>query len=133
VKSILFLCRIQDLNRERFGYAKAFRKRKINLVCVPDNFPVDGDLRALLDRYPDTPSLIIQPETVFPILPWGLTETLIPTACFQIDVYAYTRHRIRWSMLFDYAILFHPCFDEHFRQAGHPKPLTLPCSGRGNI
>jgi hypothetical protein len=126
VKSILFLCRIQDLNRERFGYAKAFRKRKINLVCVPDNFPVDGDLRALLDRYPDKPSLIIQPETVFPILPWDLTETSIPTACFQIDVYAYTRHRIRWSMLFDYAILFHPGFDEQFRQAGHPKPLTLP-------
>jgi len=125
VKSILFLCRIQDLNRERFGYAKAFRKRKINLVCVPDNFPVDGDLRALLDRYPDKPSLIIQPETVFPILPWDLTETSIPTACFQIDVYAYTRHRIRWSMLFDYAILFHPGFNEHFRQAGHPKPLTL--------
>jgi hypothetical protein len=126
MNSVLFLCRLHDLNKERHGYAKAFRKRGINLVCVPDKFPVDSDLRVLLDRYPDKPSLIIQPETVFPILPWGLTETSIPTACFQIDVHAYTCRRICWSMLFDYAILFHPGFDEQFRRAGHPKPLILP-------
>jgi hypothetical protein len=105
---------------------KALRRRNVSVICVPEDFPVDGDLELLLERCPDEPSLIIQPEAVFPILPWGLTEISIPTACFQIDVYAYTRHRIRWSMLFDYAILFHPGFDEQFRQTGHPKPLTLP-------
>jgi hypothetical protein len=126
MRTILFLCRTQDLNRERHGYARALRRRNVSVICVPDDFPADGDLEVLLERCPDEPSLIIQQETVFPILPRGLTETGIPTACFQIDVYAYTRHRIRWSMLFDYAILFHPGFDEQFRQAGHPKPLTLP-------
>jgi hypothetical protein len=130
MKSILFLCRIQDedLNRERhvYGYAKAFHNRGIHIIYVPQNFPVDGDLKVLLEGYRDEPSLIIQPQTVFPMLPRGLTETPILTACFQGDVYAYTHHRIRWSMLFDYAILFHPGYEERFRESGHPKPLTLP-------
>jgi len=126
MKGILFLCRLQDLNRERHGYAKAFRKKGIHLTCVPENFPVDGDLKVLLKMCPDEPSLIIQPEAVFPVFPRGLADAPIPTACFQIDVYAYTHHRIYWSMLFDYAILFHPGFEEQFRRVGHPRPLTLP-------
>jgi len=124
--TILFLCRQQDLNRERRGYARALQRRGVRLVCADEGFPLNGDIRALLERCPEKPSLIIQPETVFPLLPWGLNEIDIPTACFQIDTYAYIHRRVRWSMLFDYTILFHPGFEARFRCAGHPRPVTLP-------
>ncbi|MFA0749852.1 MAG: hypothetical protein SLRJCFUN_000255 [Candidatus Fervidibacter sp.] len=124
--TILFLCRNQDLNKERFGYARAFRRKGIHLVCAPADCPLDADIYSLLRLCPESPALIVQPETAFPLLPRGLTEVDIPTACFQIDTHAYTYRRLRWSMLFDYAILFHPGFEETFKQAGHPRPITLP-------
>lgn len=84
------------------------------------------DIRRLLDQCPGRPSLIVRLETDFPLLPWGLTEVDIPTACFQTDTYAFTQHRVRWSLLFDYTVLFHPGFEDRFRQAGHARPVTLP-------
>jgi hypothetical protein len=55
----------------------------------------------------------------------GLHESDSPTACFQVDTYAYTHRRIRWSMLFDYALVCHAGFEEKFRAAGIPRPFTL--------
>jgi hypothetical protein len=50
----------------------------------------------------------------------------MPTACFQIDTYAYTRKRIAWSMLFDLVFVFHPGYDTKFRAAGHPGARFIP-------
>ena len=68
---------------------------------------------------PERPSLIWHPESDVPYLPWGLTSVDIPTACFQVDTYAYTSKRIAWSMLFDLVLVFHPGYDSTFRDAGH--------------
>lgn len=130
---MLFLCRRRDLGRERYGYTRAFQKRGIDLACVDDHFPLSGDMRDLLDKCPKRPMLIIQPETTFPLLPQGLVRVDIPTSCFQIDTHAYTHRRIRWSMLFDYALLFHPGFEEHFRRAGHPRPITVAHAVDGEV
>jgi hypothetical protein len=59
-------------------------------------------------------------------MPWGLTKVNIPTACFQIDTYTYTRKRIAWSMLFDLVFVFHPGYDTEFRTAGHPGAHFIP-------
>jgi hypothetical protein len=59
-------------------------------------------------------------------MPLGLTKVNIPTACFQIDTYAYTRRRIAWSMLFDLVFVFHPGYDTKFRAAGHPGAHFIP-------
>lgn len=123
---ILFLCRRRDLAREALGYARAFERRGVRVACVEDSLPCNGELGSLLARYDQKPALILHPETQFPFFPRGLTQTDIPTACFHYDVYAYTQRRVRWAMLFDYAFLFHPGFEEPFRSAGHPNPITLP-------
>jgi hypothetical protein len=59
-------------------------------------------------------------------MPLGLTKVNIPTACFQVDTYAYTRSRISWSMLFDLVFVFHPGYDTEFRTAGHPGAHFIP-------
>jgi len=107
-------------------YARAFRQAGVRIVCVPAGFPFNGDLRELLKLCPEPPILILQPESGLPVLPGGLTLSTIPTACFQVDTYAYARRRVIWSMLFDYPIVFHPGFDVQFREAGHPRPLLFP-------
>jgi hypothetical protein len=124
--TILFLCREDDLQGISLHYTLALRRRGVHSIFVEPGFPLDGHIRHLLERCPERPLLILHPESGFPLLPWGLTEVCVPTACFQIDTYAYTHRRIRWSMLFDYAVLFHPHFESGFRAAGHPRPLTLP-------
>jgi hypothetical protein len=123
---ILFLCRQKDMNRERSGYARAFQKRGVHLAYVDAGFPLNGDVQALIAHCSERPSLIIQPESAFALLPWGLTKVDIPTACFQIDTHVYTQVRIYRSMLFDYALLCHPGFEDQFKGAGHVRPVTLP-------
>ncbi len=123
---ILFLCRPGDLFREPLGYARAFERRGIKLAYAEDSFPPNGDLQDFLARCPEKPLLVLQPETRFPLFPRGLTEARIPTACCHYDVYAYTHRRVHWAMLFDYAFLFHPGFEDPLRSAGHPNPITLP-------
>jgi hypothetical protein len=71
------------------------------------------------------PILATQPEAS-PRLPQGLVESSIPTGCFQIDTYSGTEKRISWSMLYDYAFVFHPGYDRLFQQAGHPRAVCLP-------
>lgn len=108
------------------GYARAIRRRGIQLLCIERGFPFNGRLSDLLERCAERPFLILHPEADVPYMPWGLAEVNIPTACFQVDTYAYTRHRITWSMLFDLPIVFHPGFDEQFRKAGHPGACLFP-------
>jgi len=68
--------------------------------------------------------MIVLVESAHALLPNGLETVNIPTVSFQSDTYAYTRHRIRWSMLFDYAVVFHPGFEALFRNAGHSRVIT---------
>jgi len=123
--TILFLCHGGYLCREQLGYVRAFMRHGARLAFVPDGFPANGDLNQLLRQCPEKPFLILHPE-LQPVLPIGLTDVSIPTACFQIDTYTYTGRRIKWSMLFDYSLLFHSGFEDEFRDAGHPRPLTSP-------
>src|SRR5713226_5561982 len=124
--TILVLCRERDLCHLLADYARAFRQAAVRIVCVPAGFPFNGDLRELLKLCPEPPILILHPESGLPVLPGGLTLSTIPTACFQVDTYAYAKRRLIWSMLFDYPIIFHPGFDVQFREAGHPRPLLFP-------
>jgi hypothetical protein len=118
--TILVLCREDNLCNTLACYARAIRRRGVRLVCVKSGFPFNGALQDLLRLCPERPSLILHPEADVPYLPWGLATVHIPTACFQVDSYAYTERRIAWSMLFDQAIVFHPGYEARFRQAGHP-------------
>lgn len=123
--NILFLCRRKDLKLTQRGFARAFEQRGVSSLCVDECVPLNVDLRRILARCPAQPSVILQPESELLLMPWGLAEVDVPTVCFQIDTYAYTRPRIRWSMLFDHPIVFHPGYEEKFRTAGHPGVFTV--------
>jgi hypothetical protein len=100
---------------------------------VERGFPFNGVLQDLLRLCPERPSLILHPEADVPYLPWGLATVDIPTACFQVDSYAYTERRIAWSMLFDQAIVFHPGSEARFRQAGHPGACFFAHAVEGDL
>src|SRR5580658_5858566 len=122
---ILYLCRQSDLNyKEPELFARAFRRCGFDVVCLPDEFPIDGNIQELLDRSQQLPKIIVLAESARDLLPQGLEKVNIPTISFQSDTYAYTRRRIRWSMLFDYAVLFHPGFEVLFHNAGHPRVIA---------
>lgn len=123
--TILVLCREADVQREISGYVRAFRRRGIELQFIPEATPIGVDLSALIDRCPELPSLILHPEAGPAFMPHGLADAAIPTALLQPDPYAYTHRRVRWAMLFDYVLPLHPGFEEVFRAAGHPAPVTL--------
>src|ERR1700689_927107 len=118
--NILFLCRQKDLGFGQVSLARALERRGVCVTCVEDNTEPDEDITKLLARHTERPSLILQPELDLPLLPQGLAAIDIPTACLQIDTYAYTERRIRWSMLFDHPIVYHPGYRERFLRAGHP-------------
>ena len=122
--TILTLWREECTSQELPAFARAFLRSGNRVVVVHASFPPNGNLNQLLERCPERPTLILHPE--FPILPWGLTKVDIPTACFQIDTYAYTRRRITWSMLFDLVFVFHPGYDVEFQKAGHPGAHVIP-------
>jgi hypothetical protein len=121
--TILFLCAEGDLVKERAGYARAFRRRGITVACVHPGETLDVKLDHLLAYCPERPSLILHVES--PLMPRGLTKVPIPTALMQSDPYAYTHRRLRWAMLFDHVLLQHGGFEDRFRAAGHPAPMTL--------
>jgi len=123
--TILVLLKEEGIAREGSAYLRAFRRRGERAVSVHANFPPNGNLSQLLEACPEPPALILHPEDL-PLMPRGLTEVNIPTACFQIDTYAYTRKRIAWSMLFDLVFVFHPGYDTAFRTAGHPGAHFIP-------
>ena len=123
---ILWLSLKEDLWKEIKGFAGAFQRSGAQIVFVEPGTPRNVDVRRLIDKCAERPKLIVHPEPYWPILPRGLTEVDIPTVGFQTDVYAYTHRRFLVSMLFDYAVLLHPGFEEAFRAAGHPASVTLP-------
>jgi hypothetical protein len=124
--TILMLCWEGNLCNTLGFYAKAFRKRGIHVVCARGDFAWNTPLDRWLPLCPEHPALILHPEADVPFLPWGLTETEILTACFQVDTYAYTKRRIAWSKLFDLPLVFHPGYDAAFREGGHPGAQFLP-------
>lgn len=122
--SVVFLCQEHELTRERRGYYRALSKR-VNVICAPLVFKSGHEsLERILPKNIN-PILILHPES-FPRLPHGLVSSNAPTACFQIDTYSGTEKRIKWSMLYDYAFVFHPEYDRVFEQAGHPQAIFLP-------
>lgn len=123
---ILVLCREENLCNLLACYARAMRRNGVRLVCVDTAFPFNGAIEDLLGLCPEPPSLIMHPEADAPYLPWGLSTVDIPTACLQVDTYAYTKRRIAWSMLFDQVIVFHPGYDLRFQKAGHPGACFSP-------
>ena len=124
--TILVLCWESNLCNTLGFYARALRRRGVRLVCAGPEFALNGNLEDWLRLCPERPSLIWHPESDVPFLPWGLASVDIPTACFQIDTYAYTRRRISWSKLFDLVLVFHPGYDFKFREAGHPGVEFMP-------
>ena len=123
--NILFLCRASDLGFGQASLVRALERRGVRISCVEEGTRLNEDITTLVSRCGERPSLILHPELSFPLLPEGLTKIDIPTACFQIDTYAYTQRRIRWSMPFDHPVVFHPGYQEQFERAGHPGAITF--------
>jgi hypothetical protein len=124
--TILCLCREEHHWKLIPGYAEAFRRRGVDFFCVADSLPFDAPLEEVLAGCPRPPSAILHFESAFPLLPIGLEKSGVPTVCFHADTYAFTERRIRWSMVFDHAAVFHPGFAERFQGAGHPGAFLLP-------
>jgi hypothetical protein len=120
--NILFLCRSKDIGWGQWGLVRACERRGIHLTYLDDD--VQRDIVELVASCAERPSLILHPE-LDSVLPRGLEKIEIPTACFQIDTYSYTKRRIRWSMLFDHPIVFHPGYEGQFRKAGHYGAITI--------
>ena len=122
------LCLCQEDNHRKLipEYASAFRAKGIPFDCVDWAPPFDCALEEIVRRAPEKPSWIFHFESVFPLLPKGLVHSEIPTVCFQVDTYTYTERRMRWSSLFDHVAVFHPGYEERFRQGGHPGAFLLP-------
>lgn len=124
--NVLWLSSENELIRELKGFARALERAGAHLHFLDAQTPPAIDVRKLLERIPGQPALIVHPEPFTPALPRGLAEIPIPTVGFQCDVYAYTHRRLFYSMLFDYAAILHPGFEDAFRRAGHPSTITLP-------
>ncbi|MEA2236559.1 MAG: hypothetical protein QOC81_1283 [Thermoanaerobaculia bacterium] len=117
MSSVVFLCGEDELDKERRGYARAFRR------VAPLHFvPAGADWRA---RLPPNPIVVINPDGR-PWLPEGIEQVDAPTAVFHIDTYVTPERRMRWSALYDYAFVFHPGYDEQFRAAGISGVRLLP-------
>jgi hypothetical protein len=121
----LMLCLQDSLCKELWGYARAFRRQGVTLECVEVGTPLNVEIRDLLGKLPARPDFILQPESDFHFLPSGLVQQDIPCVCFHFDTYHSLRRRIRWSMLYDVPVVFHPNFADDYRRAGHPSVLTL--------
>jgi len=124
--TILCLCQEKHHWKLIPGYAAAFRRRGIEFFCADDAIPFDAPLDDVLRACPTPPIAIFHFESAHPLLPIGLERSSIPTVCFHPDTYAFTKRRIRWSMMFDHAAVFHPGYPEQFATAGHPGAFLLP-------
>ena len=117
-RSVVMLCGEDELDKERRGYARAFR-RAADLHFIP---PGD-DWR---DRIPaGGPHLFINPDGK-PWLPDGIERVNGSTAVFHIDTYVVPERRMRWSEMYDYAFVFHPHYDALFRERGILGARLLP-------
>src|SRR5579859_3266405 len=131
--TILCLCREEHHWKLIPGYADAFRRRGIEFFCVSDSIRFDAPLVEVLRTCPNAPSAIFHFESAHPLFPIGLEKSQIPTVCFHPDTYAFTQRRIRWSMVFDHAAVFHPGYVEQFAAAGHPGAFLLPHAVRSDF
>lgn len=122
---VLMLCRKDNLCKELWGYARAFKRAGAALQCLDWGTPLNVDVHSLLRNCPEPPDFILNPESGISFMPVGLTEVPVPTVCFHFDTYQATARRIHWSMIYDISVVFHPLFEEEYRHAGHPNPLTL--------
>jgi hypothetical protein len=122
--TIVFLCSQNELTRERRGYFKAFSK-KVNVFCLPDaEAGIYEELNCLIPT-DINPLLILHPDSYPRRLPHGLAHSSAPTGCFNLDTFEDVDNRIHFSMLFDYAFVFHPGYDSRFQTAGHPHAIFL--------
>jgi len=124
--TILCLCREEHDWKMIPAYADAFRRQGVEFFCVDDSIPFDASLEEVLRTCPSTPSAIFHFESAHPLFPIGLERSEIPTVCFHPDTYAFTARRIRWSSVFDHAVVFHPGYQDQFALAGHPGAFLLP-------
>jgi len=131
--TILCLCREEHHWKLIPGYAAAFRRRGAEFVCVDDAIPPDATLEEVVRRSGTAPSAIFHFESAHPLFPIGLEKSRVPTVCFHPDTYAFTQRRIRWSALFDHAVVFHPGYQEQFEKAGHPGAMLLPHAVRSEF
>jgi hypothetical protein len=130
---ILILARRSGFPFYGFAYGAAFERLGVQLNYLPEESSDSVSVQSLVERCPERPDLIYLPDWSRSPLPPGIAAIDIPTVNENADTYAYTQHRIRWSMLFDYTLLFHPAYDERFRAAGHPRPLYMPLAVDRNI
>jgi hypothetical protein len=131
--TILCLCEEDNHRKLIPGYASAFRALGISFCCVDWSPPLDSRVEDILCHCPEKPDCVFHFESVFPLLPEGLVRSEIPTVCFQVDTYTYTKRRIRWSSLFDHVAVFHPGYEKRFRQGGHPGAFLLPHAVRREL
>jgi hypothetical protein len=110
VDDVVFLCGEEELDKERRGYARAFA-RVATLRFIPPSTNWRESLAGV------RPRLILNPDGR-PWLPDGIERVEAPTAVFHIDTYVATERRIRWSAMYDYSFVFHPHYDDRFRDAG---------------
>ncbi len=123
--TVIFLCRHEDLDRERWGYARAFERQGITVITCAPTPGVSFDLRTYVEALPSRPLLVLHPD-VGSVLPDGLMDVDVPTVCFHIDGFVNVRRRIQLSMLFDYACVFHRELEPLWRAAGHSRFLFVP-------
>jgi hypothetical protein len=123
---ILSLCREEHHWKLIPGYAVAFRRRGIHLHSIEGPLAFDTPLEDLVRQCPAKPSWIFQFDSDYPLLPWGLAASEIPTVCFRTDIYTFTRRQMRWSSLFDHVAVFHPGYEKLFHEAGHLGAFVLP-------
>lgn len=123
---ILVLCQEDNHRKLLPAYVRALQAKGALISFVHPAVALDAPLTEILARCEQPPDWILHVESDFPLLPEGLASSKIPTMCFHVDTYAFTRRRIRWSCLFDGVAVFHPGYDRFFAKAGHPGAFVLP-------
>jgi hypothetical protein len=115
------------------GYIEAFHRNGCELFCVGRELAVDTPLADILKTCPRPPVAILMFVSTVPLLPDGLVRSEVPTICLHTDTYAYPERRLRWSLLFDHAAVFHPGYDVRFREGGHPSAFLSPFAVRRDL
>lgn len=128
---ILFLCRSHHLWGERAGYKAALERKGYDIAVLPDGSS-RLDLPELLSRSPEGLRFVLHPESPDALMPRGLPDVSVPTACFHIDTMGTTERRIRWAALFDRTFVFHPGFDKRYATGGHPHASYMPVATDAN-
>ena len=131
--TILCLCGEENHRKLLPEYARCFRSRGVEFLCVDSSVAFDTHLQEIVERCPREPSWIFHFESDFPLLPNGLVDSEIPTVCFQVDTYAFTKRRMRWSSLFDHVAVFHPGYEELLGRHGHGGAFLLPHAVRRDL